>query len=130
MALISLVVAVSTLGYTAWRNEESEDNWNQRTAAFEVLVKLNELQQIVFHHHYDQDHLDRGNPRTGWAYVLTVHDLSAILNEPLPREAEELKQAWAANWENLSTSRESLEQVMEELDEMREATKALLRDLR
>lgn len=130
VALISLVVAISTLGYTAWRNEETEDNWNQRTAAFEVLVKLNELQQIVFHHHFDQDIQDKGNPRTGWAYVLTVQDLSAILNDPLPKEADELKQVWGANWEKLESSRESVEEVLDALDGMREATKNLLRELR
>ncbi len=130
VALISLTVAISTLGYTAWRNEESEDNWNQRTAAFEVLVKLNELQQIIFHHHYDKDTTDRGNPRTGWAYVLTVQDLASILRDPLPKESEDLLQVWSANWEDLANNRESLNLVLAELDEMRKATKDLLQDLR
>ena len=130
VALISLVVAISTLGYTAWRNEETEDNWNQRTAAFEVLVKLNELQQIIFHHHYDKDTTEKGNPRTGWAYVLTVRDLSSILNDPLPKESEDLLRVWSENWEELANSQESLQLVLVELDEMREATMKLLRDLR
>ena len=130
VALISLFVALSTLTYTAWRNEETEDNWNQRTAAFEVLVKLNELQQIIFHHHYDKDTADKGNPRTGWAYVLTVRDLSSVLNDPLPQESEDLLQVWSENWEELATSQESLQLVLTELDEMREATMGLLRALR
>jgi len=130
VALISLIVAISTLSYTAWRNEETEDNWNQRTAAFEVLVKLNELQQIIFHHHYDKDTADKGNPRTGWAYVLTVRDLSSVLNDPLPQESEDLLQVWSENWEELATSQESLQLVLTELDEMREATMGLLRALR
>ena len=129
VALISLVVAISTLSYTTWRNEESEDNWNQRVAAFEVLVKLNELQQIIFHHHYDKDTQDRGNPRAAWAYVLTVRDLSSILNDPLPKESEDLLRVWGENWETLQSSQESLDRVLGELDEMREATKALLADL-
>jgi predicted helicase len=130
VALISLMVALSTLVYSAWRNEETEDNWNQRTAAFEVLVKLNELQQIIFHHHYDKDTTGKGNPRAAWAYVLTVHDLSSVLNDPLPAEAENLLQVWGENWETLHSSSDSLQQVLTELDEMREATKELLRDLR
>lgn len=50
-------------------------NRNYRVAAFETLLKLGELQQLVFHRHYDQE-LDKGNPRAGWAYVLTIRDLS------------------------------------------------------
>jgi len=130
VALISLAVAVSSLGYTAWRYEESEDNWNRRTAAFQVLVKLNELQQIIFHHHYDGDTTDKGNPRAAWAQVLTVHDLSGVLDAPLPKESAQLLQAWRDNWEHLDSSKTSLERVLKELDDMREATKALLLDLR
>ena len=55
VALISLVIAVSSLSYNTWRNEKTEDNRNQRFAAFEILLKLGELQQVVFHHHYDKD---------------------------------------------------------------------------
>jgi len=130
VALISLIVAISTLSYTAWRNEETEDNWNQRTAAFEVLVKLNELQQIIFHHHYDKDTTDKGNLRTGWAYVLTVRDLSSILNEPLPKDSEQLLKVWSENWEGLDDDKESLQRILTELDDMREATMGLLRELR
>lgn len=38
-------------------------------AAFETLLKLGELQQLVFHRHYDKAE-DKGNSRTGWSYVL------------------------------------------------------------
>lgn len=130
VALISLVIAISTLSYTAWRNEESEDNWNQRVAAFEVLVKLNEFQQIIFHHHYDKDATDKGNPRAAWAYVLTIRDLSSILSDPLPKESEELLQVWSANWENLQDDKKSLNLVLKEMDEAREATMNLLKSLR
>ena len=53
-AVISLVIAVSSLRYNTWRTEKTEDNRNQRFAAFEILLKLGELQQVVFHHHYDK----------------------------------------------------------------------------
>ena len=75
VALVSIIIAVSSLSYNTWRNEKTEENRNQRLASFEILLKLNELQQVVFHSHYDKDSLDKGNPRTGWAYVLTVRDL-------------------------------------------------------
>jgi hypothetical protein len=62
VALISIVIAVSSLSYNTWRNEKTEANRNQRVAAFEILMKLSELQQIVFHHYYDKDTQDKGNP--------------------------------------------------------------------
>ena len=54
VALISLVIAVSSLSYTSWRHEQTEENHNHRMAAFETLLKLGELQQLVFHRHYDK----------------------------------------------------------------------------
>ena len=38
-ALISVFIAVSSLSYNTWRNEETEHNRNQRMASFEVLRK-------------------------------------------------------------------------------------------
>ena len=48
VALISLFIAVTGLLYNTWRNEHSEYNRNQRFASFEVLIKLNELQELVY----------------------------------------------------------------------------------
>ena len=42
VALISLVVAISSLSYNTWRNEATEENRNLRVAAFEILLKLGE----------------------------------------------------------------------------------------
>lgn len=44
VAIISLVVALTGLGYNTWCNEQTESNRNQRFASFMVLSKLNELQ--------------------------------------------------------------------------------------
>lgn len=45
-ALISLFIAVSSLGYNTCRDEKSEYNRNQRWASFEVLLQLGELRQL------------------------------------------------------------------------------------
>ena len=79
VALISVFIAVSSLSYNTWRNEKTEYNRNQRNASFEVLLKLGELQELVFYLHYDSDAEAKGNPRTGWALALTVRDLSQVL---------------------------------------------------
>ena len=122
VALISLVVALSSLGYNTWRNELTEANRNQRQSAFEILLKLGELQQVVFHSHYDRDTVDKGNPRTGWAYVLTVNDLSHVLVPPMPDKAERLQTVWSEHWSRLGGEQDSADAILAEIDEVREET--------
>jgi hypothetical protein len=128
VALISLVVAISSLSYNTWRNEATEDNRNLRFAAFEILLKLGELQQVVFHVHYDKD-FDKGNPRIGWAYVLTINDLARVLPDIVQDSTAGLLQAWGANWETLADSPVSLDIVMQALDTTRSQTIELLHSL-
>jgi hypothetical protein len=128
VALISLVVAISSLSYNTWRNEATEDNRNQRVAAFEILLKLGELQQVVFHVHYDKD-FDRGNPRIGWAYMLTINDLAQLLPDAVQAVTSGLLRAWGENRESLADSTASLEIVMQALDDTRNQTLVLLHSL-
>jgi hypothetical protein len=129
VALISLVVAFSALGYNTWRNEKSEENRNHRQASFEILLKLNQLQQVVFHRRYDNDDTDRGNPRVGWTIVLTIRDLSQLLDPPLPEMADGLQATWGDNWENTGEDQASVDAVLESADGMRDETLRLLRSL-
>lgn len=128
VALISLVVAISSLGYNTWRNEQTEANRNQRQAAFEVLLKLGELQQVVFHSHYDRD-ADKGNPRTGWAYVLTVRDLAQVMGKPMAGMADELVASWSAHWQDLGTDQAGADAVIAGIDSARETTLQVLKSL-
>ena len=48
VALISLVVALSSLGYNTWRNEQTEANRNERQAAFEVLLSWESCSRSSF----------------------------------------------------------------------------------
>jgi len=129
VALISIAIAISSLSYNTWRNEKTEDNRNQRFAAFEILLKLSELRQVVFYHHYDNDKIDKGNPRTGWSYVLTVQDLSRILPSPLQDKADTLLTIWNDNWEELGEQDNTVNLVMDGIDEMRGETLQLLDSL-
>ncbi len=129
VALVSIIIAVSSLSYNTWRNEKTEENRNQRLASFEVLLKLNELQQVIFHSHYDKDSSDKGNPRTGWAYVLTVRDLSRVLHPPLPSAADELLAVWGENWAGLVEKQTSVDLIMGEIDNIRSETLLLLDSL-
>ena len=129
VAIISLVVALTSLGYNTWRNEQSEGNRNQRFASFMILSKLNELQQLVFHRRYDPELLDKGNPRTGWTYVLTINDLSQVLPPPLPASADNLRTTWNINWEGIENDQTHADNILAELDEMRDKTIGLLKTL-
>lgn len=102
VALISLVIALTSLGYNTWRNEHSEFNRNQRWASFEVLLKLGELQELVFLNHYDCNEELRGNARTGWVMVQTIQDLTLVLEEMNSGSANRLKEIWGENWEDLA----------------------------
>jgi len=129
VALISLAVALSALSYNTWRNEKSETNRNHRQAAFEILSKLNQLQQVVFHRRYDNDETDRGNPRLGWTIVLTIVDLSELLEPPMPEKAQMLRATWGSNWEDLGDEQLSVDTVLGSVDMMRGETLHLLRSL-
>ena len=128
VALISLVVAVSSLSYNTWRNEATEHNRNLRFASFEILLKLGELQQVVFHVHYDKD-FDKGNPRIGWAHALTINDLAQVLPDAVQDSAGELLQVWSENWEDLPASKDSLDPIIRALDVARDQTLVLLHSL-
>ncbi len=129
VALISVFIAVSSLSYNTWRNEKSEYNRNQRMASFEVLLKLGELQQLVFHSHYDRDTVDKGNPRTGWAMVLTTRDLGQVLRAPLPDATAQLVGTWGDHWEGLGSDQASADAILEEIESVRNATLELLNEL-
>lgn len=129
VALISLTVALSSLGYNTWRNELTEENRNQRFAAFEILLKLGELQQLVFHSHYDRDITDKGNPRTGWAFVLMISDLSSVLRPPMPEYTTQLKTTWDAHWSSLGSEQASVDAILAEIDGVRNEALSQLRML-
>ena len=130
VALISLVVAVSSLGYNTWRNERTEHNRNVRTATFELLVKLAELERVVYLAQYDRDQ-SGGSPRTGWTYVLVIRDLSALAPQPVPAKAAQLQKVWSDNWEGLGKEDEtSVNRIDDAIGALREATLTSLKTLR
>ena len=130
VALISLVVALSSLGYNTWRNERSEHNRNIRTATFELLVKLAELERVVFLAQYDRD-AHGGSPRTGWTYVLVIRDLAAVVPAPGPAQAAQLQEVWGENWQGLGRDDEAaVSRIDDAIGALREASLATLKSLR
>jgi hypothetical protein len=129
LAIISLAVAISALGYNTWRNETTEVNRNIRLASFEILVQLAKLQIITDHAHYGNNK-EMGNPITGWGHVAMVEDLSFLMPEPLPDMAINLKQVWQANWEGLASNQKSEAKITEAISNMREMVKKQLKTIK
>ena len=129
VALISLVIAITSLGYNTWRNEASEDNRTQRLVSLEVLMKLADLQRLVWHHYWDKDTEDRGNLRTGWTLVLLIKDISQILNGPLPKSTELLFTTWNEQSVNLASNREAEQAIINAINVVRADALALLQEL-
>jgi hypothetical protein len=136
VALISVFIAVSSLSYNTWRNEKSEHNRNLRQASFEVLLKLGELRELVYHLEYDRAVIERSAERTGWVTVFVIRDLASVLEDPVPGAAQSLFDAWADNWDGLAATTEAgaLEgkgrrAIEAEIDHVRDLTLELLQEL-
>ncbi|MCH8220349.1 MAG: hypothetical protein IIA76_03275 [Proteobacteria bacterium] len=52
VALVSFFVALASLGYNTWRNEQTEANRNVRAAGFEMIIAMTNLHEAVFLGHY------------------------------------------------------------------------------
>ena len=129
VAITSLVVAFSALGYNTWRNERTERNRNIRVAGIELLQEIGSLQQVIFYAHYAEGDA-RGDPRMGWVDVLTIQDLSTMMPPDVEREARELRAAWEANADGLLDDEGAFLRIDGAIEEFRQAALAELRALR
>lgn len=119
LAIISLIVALTALGYNTWRNELTESNRTIRQAGFNMLVHIGELQRITYLAHYDNDK-DGGNPRKGWAEVLLLKDLATLIPGEVHTSANELLQAWDQNWARLGSEEAAVKSIDDALDRLRD----------
>ena len=126
--LISLIVALSSLAYNTWRNEQTEENRNIRTAGIELLLKLGELDRVVFYSHYDQDQ-ERGSPRSGWAYALTIRDLGSIMHEPASGSPTKLIEIWQQYWSGLGSDDLAASSISDSIDQARSDVLLVLAEL-
>jgi len=93
IAIISLIVAIAALYHNERLYELSERNRNIRLAAFEVLMHLGELQQVVNSIHYNDQSLPNAI-MLGWGHVALIGDLSTLIPAPVPKAVQELILAW------------------------------------
>ncbi len=108
VALISLAIAISSLGYNTWRNEASEHNRNQRLVAIELLLMLSDLQQALLDSRYGKESESKSNLRKGWVAVLTIRDISMIAGGAVHESADVLFATWERESGSLTSNDEAV----------------------
>ena len=132
VALISLFIALGSLGYNTWRNEKTEYNRNQRQASFQMLLALGELRELAYHLQYDSAQVGTPAARSGWTKVFAIRDFSMLLEAPIPAEGQALYVAWNDNSVCLGTDpgdRACLDAIEERIDALRDETLLMLQAL-
>lgn len=127
-AILGVVFAVVGFSYNAWRLEATEANSNIRTASFEVLKELAELEQIIYSGYYDHDH-NEGNPRKGWVKVGLIVDLSSLISNSVNLWAKQLHHSWSQHWNRFSSEQTSTDQLISDIEQIRSEIKLVLKTL-
>ena len=133
VALISLILALTSLGYNTWRNETTERQRNIRHASFRLVEDLARLQSVANTLVYAPER-DRTAWVDGWGLVMSVDTLGRLLPEPVPSRTAALTRTWESAFEELSAPDRKAalaadERIGEEIEATREAVVELLRSL-
>jgi hypothetical protein len=128
LAIISLGVALSALGYNTYRNELTEENRNIRFAGFSMLMELAEMQQLIDYAHYDKDAV-KGNPITGWRHLLYARDMSYLVSAEVMAETEALMQVWGDEWQSVRDDESSNQRVTVGINALRERVRHAMASL-
>lgn len=118
IAILSLLIACTSLIYISWRNQTSEHNRNLRVASFDMLRELGELQTLVHYTYYDREH-KMGNPITGWGRVLLIKDLAMVCTPSVQKCSQDLLETWESNWSNLETDHDKVDTVIASINQCR-----------
>lgn len=128
VAIVSLAVALTALGYTTWRNQRTEENRNVREAGFHLLTEVGSLQELVLYAHFTRGDM-RGDLRMGWADTHNIQDLAALMPAEVGRDAALLRQAWQDRAAGLGTSEQDFHAIDDAIDRLRQTTLTALREL-
>ncbi|QEQ97399.1 hypothetical protein [Neptunomonas concharum] len=117
-AIFSVIFALVGFSYNVWRMEISEENNNIRTAAFEMLKELADLEQLVYVAHYDGDEKE-GSPRKGWVSVGLINELSILAGDNVQMRAQSLHEIWSKHWSSMPTEMDSVNAIIESIEQVR-----------
>ncbi|RDH85679.1 MAG: hypothetical protein DIZ80_01765 [endosymbiont of Galathealinum brachiosum] len=127
-SIFSMLFAVLGFSYNAWRMELTEDNNNIRTASFEVLTQLSEMEQVIYAAHYDKNMVD-GSPRKAWVKVGLIVDLSSLISPHVERDSNDLKTLWSESWQMVKDDETATQNLVMQIDKIRDSIKLALGDL-
>lgn len=102
-----LLIATATLVYTGYRAQLNQENQTARSAGFEVLKALNELQTITDAHRYTPN--EAPNFLNGWTQVLLIDDLADFIDPSVEKKAEALHNSWQKNLDQLHSDEANVE---------------------
>jgi len=93
VALISLVVAVTSLAYNTWRNEKTEHQRNLRHAAFMLVEEIGLFQSGANRLVYGTDPTDH-IWIDSWGRAITIRSLGRLLPTEVETQASALYDVW------------------------------------
>lgn len=128
IALISIVIAIASLSYNTWRNEQTEYNRNVRTSSFEILMSLAELQLLADYAFYSDDS-QKYDPIKGWSHILYVNSLAETVSGEVKQNVQSLHQSWQENWQQMHEQEESLVKITNAINITRQSVLTTLKDL-
>ncbi len=103
IAISSLFVALAGLTANISYMEHKELNSNLRTASFQLLIELSELEKIAFQLQFDEE-TAAINARTGWVKVRLIEGLSKLTSPDVQKNANSLLLSWKNNWQDLGSN--------------------------
>lgn len=121
-----LLIAVTTLLYSGYRAQRNQANQTARSAGFELLKSLNELQMIADAYRYTPEH--RPSFLDGWTQVLLIDDMSEFIAPEVAQHAAALHHAWKENFESLQSAQANTS-ITSEIKETRRSLKKAIQNL-
>jgi len=128
IVMMSFIFGVLGFVYNNWRYEHNEYNNNIRVASFQMIQELAALEQNIYANHYDKD-THKGNPRDGWVKIGLINDLALFISPTTQEASKKLKTVWSQNWKKITNDRNATDDVVEKIEEVRKATRVMLREL-
>lgn len=127
-SIITILFTLVGFTYNVHRLEQTEQNTNIRTSSFEILKELANLEQIVYAAYYDKDPI-KGNPRIGWVKVGLIIDLSKINPNENNYKTHKLYESWNKNWQEINQNETSVNEIINNIDIIREEIRVVLKSL-
>lgn len=94
VALLSLAIALASLGYSTWRNETTEAHRNARQAGFVVLDQLAQLQQLIDLRFYAGDDSEMTRI-AAWGKAGLLRDLGPLVSSKTGAQAQQVFEVWS-----------------------------------